>query len=642
MKRSYIIKLVSGLTALSVLSVPFTGCEKVPSSSVPSGGSSSGESAVVTEAGDAEVSAPEDENVKITEIIPDHQYENVDHVELCGDRYYIFERMSEAEEKEISVIASASSGEAKDLDISDAGYSYVQYAALGEKELALIYCDEENVQHLCSVDPVTGKKSTDRTFEENTYLSVLRNAGSDEFTSLCINYTGSGQNISLSWFKGSDLSVSREEKLSEKLELPESAYVIDAFALPDGSAYMCSVDYKMNFTTEYTIYRIDADGNVTYRNVIPDDWNGSFVGMYVSESGNLCVCNTDDYSKFFVYEMKRETGELISEHTVETVKSNYVGSISIPGYDFTYITPTGITGYSFADKKSEVVFKFGEDLDPLLKNVFTAASYGDSLYLYSMANIESGRRVTVAGSDNKEIFMTDLAADIGYASVFCAAPDGSVYYCETYEQPAEDGSSGNAYRFHVLDSTGKAKNIFTIDELKEASSGNILKMRFGSDGNLYLLVQSYKQNVPYTTIYVTDKDGKLKGKFSGEKEQLVITDMFVNSEKQQAVCINADSDSVFVDLDPEKQLMTEKFRIAQDAGLAEFFVDGTGKYDLYYIREKTIYGYNAADGSETVIVGLGSADTEDTGIFVDSGERAVCSTYDQETGKTGVAVFEKG
>ncbi|MBP1592400.1 MAG: hypothetical protein ILP22_10200 [Oscillospiraceae bacterium] len=641
MKRTYIIKLISGLFALSVLAVPFTGCEKAPSSSVPSGDSGE-ESAVVTEAAEPETSEPEDDNLKITEILPDHEYENVDHVELCGGKYYIYERMSEAEEKEVSVIASASTGEVKDLDISDAGYSYVQYAALGEKELALVYCDEENIQHLCSVDPATGKKSTDRTFEEETYLSFLRNVGSDEFTSLCIHYTETGKNFSLDWFKGSDLSVTREENLTEKLELPETAFVVDAFALQDGSAYMCSVDYKPNFVNEYFIYRMDDKGNITYKQAIPDDWNGNFVGMYVLESGNLCVCCTDDYSKFSVHELKRETGEIITEHTVETVKSNYVGSISIPGYDFTYITPTGITGYSFTEKKSEVVFKFGEDLDPVLKNVFTAASYGDSLYLYTLANLESGRRVTVAGSDNKEIFKTDLTADIGYASVFCTAPDGSIYYCETYEQAAEDGSSGNAYRFHVLDSTGKAKNIFTIDGLKEASSGNILKMRFGSDGNLYLLVQYYKNGVPFTTIYVTDGEGKLKGKFTGEKEQLIITDMFVNSDRQCAVCINSDSDSVITDLDLGKQLMTEKFSIAIDANLAEVFADGTGKYDLYYIRENTVYGYNAADGSETVIAALGSANAEATNIFVDSGKRVICSTYDEETGKTGVTVFEKG
>ena len=121
MKRTYIIKLISGLFALSVLAVPFTGCEKAPSSSVTSGDSGE-ESVVVTEAAEPETSEPEDDNLKITEILPDHEYENVDHVELCGGKYYIYERMSEAEEKEVSVIASASTGEVKDLDISDAGY----------------------------------------------------------------------------------------------------------------------------------------------------------------------------------------------------------------------------------------------------------------------------------------------------------------------------------------------------------------------------------------------------------------------------------------------------------------------------------------------------------------------------------------
>ena len=639
MNRTYIIKLISGLFALSVLAVPFTGCEKTPSSSV-SVQESSEESAAVTESEDSAPAA--DENIKITEILPDHEYENVNQVELCGDKYYIYEQMSDVAEKEVSVMASASSREVKDLDISDAGYTYVQYAALGEKELVLVYCDEDNIQHLCSVDPATGKKISDKTFEENNYLSVLRNNGSNEFTYIRINYTDAGQNIVLEWFDGSDLSVTREEELSKKLELPSSAYVVDAIALPDGSAYVCSVDYRMDLTTEYVIYRIDAEGNITYKQVIPDDWKGLFAGMYISESGSLCLCNTEDYSKFYVYEMKRETGELITENLVETPKlSNYVGTISLPGYDFTYITPAGITGYSFADKKAEVVFKFGEDLDPVLKHVFTAASHGDSLYLYTQANVESGRRVAVAGSDNKEIFTAELAADVGYASAFCTAPDGSIYYCETYEQPEEDGSSGSAYRFHVLDSTGKAKNIFTIDELKEASSGNILKMRFGGDGNLYLLVQSYKDGVPYTSIYVTDAEGKVKGKFTGEKEQLVISDLLVNSERQCAECINSDGDSVIVDLDMEKQLMTEKFTITVDSNMAEVFINGTGEYDLYYIREEKIYGYNAADGSETVIVSISSDDVEVTDAFVDSGRRAICSTYDHETGKTGVSIFEK-
>ena len=625
-----------------MLAVPFTGCEKTPSSSAPVQDSSE-ESAVVTEAENSETVDDENKNIKITEILPDHEYENVNQVELCGGKYYIYEQMSDVAEKEVSVMASVSSREVKDFDISDTGYTYVQYAALGEKDLVLVYCDEDNIQHLCSVNSVTGKKISDRTFEENTYLSVLRNNGSDGFTFIRINYTETGQKVALEWFNGSDLSVTREEELNEKLELPSSAFVVDAIALPDGSAYICSVDYRMDLTTEYVIYRMDAEGNVTYKQVVPEDWKGLFAGMYISESGNLCLCNTEDYSKFFVYEMKRETGELITEHTVETAKqSNYLGTISLPGYDFTYITPAGITGYSFDEKKSEVVFKFGEDLDPVLKHVFTAASYGDSLYLYTLANVESGRRVTVAESESKESFTADLTADTGYASVFCTAPDGSIYYCETSEQPADDGSSGNAYSFHVLDSTGKAKNIFSIDELKEVSGGNILKMRFGGDGNLYLMVQTYKDSVPYTSIYVTDAEGKVKGKFTGEKEQLVISDLFINSERQCAECINADGDSVIVDLDLEKQQMTEKFSISPDENLAEVFVDGTGEYDLYYIREKNIYGYKAADGSETVIVSIDSDDVEVTDAFVDSGKRAICSTYDQETGKTGVSIFEKG
>ncbi|MBP0961273.1 MAG: hypothetical protein J5864_03945 [Oscillospiraceae bacterium] len=289
-----------------------------------------------------------------------------------------------------------------------------------------------------------------------------------------------------------------------------------------------------------------------------------------------------------------------------------------------------------------MVLKFGEDLDPLLKNVFTATSHGDQLYLYTLASIESGRTVTAAGSDGGEIFTADLTTDTGYASAFCAAPDGSVYYCETYDQPDENGSSANVYRFHVLDSTGNAKRIFTIDELKEASNGNVISMRFGGDGNLYLLVQTYNLGYPYTTIYVTDTEGNLKGKFSGEKEQLVITEMLVTSEAQRAVCINADSDYVIVNLDLEKQLMTEEFRLTQEDSMAEDIVCGTGEYDLYYIREKTVYGYNAADGSETAIVSVDSDDVEPIVTFVDSGKRALCTTYDQETGKTGVSIFEKG
>ena len=91
----------------------------------------------------------------------------------------------------------------------------------------------------------------------------------------------------------------------------------------------------------------------------------------------------------------------------------------------------------------------------------------------------------------------------------------------------------------------------------------------------------------------------------------------------------------------EKQLMTEKFTITVDSNLAEVFINGTGEYDLYYIREEKIYGYNAADGSETVIVSISSDDVEVTDAFVDSGRRAICSTYDHETGKTGVSIFEK-
>ena len=138
MNRTYIIKLISGLSALSLLTVPFTGCEKTPSSSVPVQESSSADGAAVTEAQESEADNDADNNIKITEILPEHEYENINQVELVGGKYYIYEQMSDVTEKEISVTASASSKEIKDLDISDAGFSYVQYAALGENELVLV------------------------------------------------------------------------------------------------------------------------------------------------------------------------------------------------------------------------------------------------------------------------------------------------------------------------------------------------------------------------------------------------------------------------------------------------------------------------------------------------------------------------
>ncbi len=641
MKRKNIIKITAGIFAVSALLFSFTGCtgNKSGSSSEPDSKPESQASEVSEESVPGEVKS----DLTIKEAVPGHNYENIKLLQKAGERLYVFEQLSETVEKEVSSEISVSEKKVSSKSLKAAKYDYVQFAAVNEKKTALSYCDENYLQHLCTIDRETGEITADIEIPSENYISFLKNDGDKLFTAININYTETGQVIHFNWFDGNDLKTVRDENLTEKLDIPETAVVVDAVASPDGSLYVMTVDYKMNFTTECTLHRIDAEGNVSYDNVTPEEWKGTFVGMYFDGNGNLCLCNTEDYSQFYVYKLNNETGELIKEHKIADIPkhSNFINTLSLPGYDFTFLGPAGIYGVSFDTEKTETVVSFGEDLDSSLKSAFIASSFGDTIYMYNSSAEESGSMVTAAGADGKEIFSTELKAERGYASAYCVSPEGTVVYAETYDPGtgAETVSGTNsAYLFHVMDSNGNMKSNFSVAELEKLNDSTIVSMRFGDDGNIYMLFYDHSKGYPVPYIYVSDLEGNFKGMFDGEKEQVAIGALTETSEGLAAVCADSDGNSIFMSFDLASKKLKEKYRMKPADGAT--FIPGRGKYPVYYVKESKICGYDPASETETALADTSSLGIEIMDVTVLSDTEFLCSTYDSETGTSSACYLK--
>ncbi|WP_044974636.1 hypothetical protein [Ruminococcus sp. HUN007] len=641
MKRN-LVKLIAGIFAFSVLTLSFCGCEKQNGSGQSSVNGSASEA---SEPSDPETSGSEEDTGDFTvlEIAPEHEYENIDQVEYCNDRYYIYEQMSEGVEKEVSVLSSVSEKSSADFSLSNVGYNYIQFASVSENTLALIYSDNEDVQHFCTMALDSGEVITDTAVEESSSLSSLGNNGAKEFTLLRTVYGENGKEFYFESYDNEKLELKRSENLNEKLGLPETADIYQVTGGSDGSAYIFATDYGTSYTPDQYLCGLDAEGNLKFTQKNSEKWKGGYIGMYVSGSGDLCFCTTEDYSDIYAYVTDAATGEIKADHTVDIPKnSGFIGGLRLPGFDIAYITSAGVTGYSFETKKSEVVLPFGDTLDPVMKTAYIGSSYGDRVFMYNMTTVEAGRVVTAADSEGKILFSSDLTAARGYACGYCTAPDGRIVYAEAYDPgTGADTRTGKntEYLFHVLDENGKEQSTFSVEKLKEMNEGSISRMRFGSDGNIYAYILSFKGDYPVPYIYVFDTEGNIKAVFDGAKEQLVASALLVNDSGERAVCINAENKNVIVRLNCEKSLMEEQFTKEPDDEAV--IIDGKGSYDLYYMKNNRIYGYRAEDSSENEIMNLENVEQDISSAFVDGDDRVVCTVYDSETGSSGILVLTR-
>ncbi len=632
MKKKDMIKIIAGLFAAVTVMASFSSCSGNDSSSV----SEHKESSV------SDSEADEPETVRELTALPvgtEHDYENIRTLQTAGDNIYIFEQKNEVVQRELSVMVSVHDRTKSDFSLEAADYSYIQYMAINDNRTVMIYCDDDNRQRMCSIDAETGKAVSDVEISGDVNYSNIRSDGNGNFTVIKNDYTGDLAEIHLEWFDGDTLESVKDINLSGGILKSDSEAVIDAFACPDGSAYIFGINYTPDFRTEPSLYKLDSEGNLLWAKTDFDDWDEHFTGIYMGVNGNLCVATTLDYSEYYVRETDCETAELIEKHTINIPKfSNFISSLMLPGYDFTYISTAGVTGYNFKTGESETVLSFGEDLDPGLKDSFTASSCGDRIYFYSIANAESGRTVTAAGADGKTVYSRELDATYGYASAFCAAEDGTVVYAETYDPGGKkETSSGfnTAYIFHILDEKGNPKSSFKINEIDEYGDASIQKIAFGSDGNLYMLFQTFDNENIGTVVYVTDRSGKIIKKYDSTKQGFVITTLLVSSSGEKAVCIKGGEDgTTVVSFSPDGTLK-EEFTVVLDD--SDSILNGKGEHDLYWRSGDVIYGCGNGSDEADVIADLSGVLTGINDIYIDSESRFICSTYDSETGETGVS-----
>ncbi len=641
MNRKKIIKLTAGIFAAVSVMMTFTGCNGNTESSIAE------ESPIVTEA-----VTEKNETVKkeysVTQLCEGRSFDNIKSLQTCGENIYVYEQKSGVVEKEIARVIDASSGEVSDLDLSAVDYMYIQYMANDSESVCVTYCDNEGVQKMCSADIESGKINADISLPDDTSLYTLRSDDEGNFTALDKVYGDDFQHTVFSVYDSKTLEKISETDITPVLSSPASESVIDAILFPD-ALYVFSVDYRQDYTTVPYLYKIDLNGThgepMDYVTIEFEERKGNFIDIYKSESGNLCAVSTDDYAEYYVYEFKNPDENKPDVHTVKLPKNgNFIGTFQYPGYDFTCITSSGVTGYKFADNKCEVVLSFGKELDTGLKDVFTVSSSGNTVCMYSVANAESGRAVTSVSRDGNVNFSTELTAGQGYASAFCTASDGYIIYSETYDPGVvKETASGfnTAYIFHILDEKGNPKSSFKVDSINDYGDAVIQDICSDSQNNICMLFQEFTGGSVSTVLYVTDRGGKVLNTIKSTEQGLLMSDLVVSGDDVYAVCSDSEGETVAVKVDVSSGKLSEpKSLQLSDSAVV---ISGSGKSDIYYTDENKIFGYSFdTDSSEEMIdfsAVPGMYDIIETYVFNDTS--ILCSEYNSETGQTGVICVEE-
>ena len=641
MNRKKIIKLTAGIFAAVSVMMTFTGCNGNTESSIAE------ESPIVTEA-----VTEKNETVKkeysVTQLCEGRSFDNIKSLQTCGENIYVYEQKSGVVEKEIARVIDASSGEVSDLDLSAVDYMYIQYMANDSESVCVTYCDNEGVQKMCSADIESGKINADISLPDDTSLYALRSDDEGNFTALDKVYGDDFQHTVFSVYDSKTLEKISETDITPVLSSPASESVIDAILFPD-ALYVFSVDYRQDYTTVPYLYKIDLNGThgepMDYVTIEFEERKGNFIDIYKSESGNLCAVSTDDYAEYYVYEFKNPDENKPDVHTVKLPKNgNFIGTFQYPGYDFTCITSSGVTGYKFADNKCEVVLSFGKELDTGLKDVFTVSSSGNTVCMYSVANAESGRAVTSVSRDGNVNFSTELTAGQGYASAFCTASDGYIIYSETYDPGVvKETASGfnTAYIFHILDEKGNPKSSFKVDSINDYGDAVIQDICSDSQNNICMLFQEFIGGSVSTVLYVTDRGGKVLNTIKSTEQGLLMSDLVVSGDDVYAVCSDSEGETVAVKVDVSSGKLSEpKSLQLSDSAVV---ISGSGKSDIYYTDENKIFGYSFdTDSSEEMIdfsAVPGMYDIIETYVFNDTS--ILCSEYNSETGQTGVICVEE-
>ena len=641
MNRKKIIKLTAGIFAAVSVMMTFTGCNGNTESSIAE------ESPIVTEAV-TEKNETEKKEYSVTQLCEGRSFDNIKSLQTCGENIYVYEQKSGVVEKEIARVIDASSGEVSDLDLSAVDYMYIQYMANDSESVCVTYCDNEGVQKMCSADIGSGKINADISLPDDTSLYALRSDDEGNFTALDKVYGDDFQHTVFSVYDSKTLEKISETDITPVLSSPASESVIDAILFPD-ALYVFSVDYRQDYTTVPYLYKIDLNGTqgepMDYVTIEFEERKGNFIDIYKSESGNLCAVSTDDYAEYYVYEFKNPDENKPDVHTVKLPKNgNFIGTFQYPGYDFTCITSSGITGYTFADNKCEVVLSFGKELDTGLKDVFTVSSSGNTLCMYSVANAESGRAVTSVSRDGNVNFSTELTAGQGYASAFCTASDGYIIYSETYDPGVvKETASGfnTAYIFHILDEKGNPKSSFKVDSINDYGDAVIQDICSDSQNNICMLFQEFTGGSVSTVLYVTDRGGKVLNTIKSTEQGLLMSDLVVSGDDVYAVCSDSEGETVAVKVDVSSGKLSEpKSLQLSDSAVV---ISGSGKSDIYYTDENKIFGYSFDTDSHEELIDFsvvpGKYDIIETYVFNDTS--ILCSEYNSETGQTGVISIEE-
>jgi len=633
MKRKLLIKKTTSFLSAALFMMSFSGCDTDTGSSVSE-----------VPAGNTDSSAAENKTYDIVNPGQTVSFQNIDTICCDEESIYVYELPGGVVDKEYAQVADVSTGEAKDIDLSGIDYMYVQSICLDDGVLYVIYKDNNDVLKLCTYDISEKKMIADKQISNDSELSCIRTDGKGGITALRTQF-GDGIVSYMMKYDSRTLEQKDEINLSSIFVAEESEVVFDVFSSSDGSAFVFSVEYGMDYTMIPRFYKLDSSGNVIY---IYDDFDteyGSFAGAYEGDNGNIFVCMTKDYSEYVIREINIETGEKENLYEVITPRnSRILGAAKVSGYDLTYISSSGLIGYSFETEESQTLLKFGEDVDIAFREASSISSHESSVALYTVSSVETGRVFTALTNEGRYVSRSELPAKKGYASKFCSLPGGRICYSETYDPGSGKSTISGynaAYLFHTADTDLGSEKVFSISEIDEYGDASIQNLCSDSEGNLYMCFQIFEEDGVSTVLYVTDDSGKVLHKLAADKKEMFITDLIITDGDDYVLYTDSSNNVKSAAIDYENKLFdtNRELELEENADI----VSGNGEYDFYYRTSDSLYGYDLTANAGTKLFDMNNIPF-DSGVMdmcVVNDRRYAFSTYDSETGESSVIIINE-
>lgn len=571
----------------------------------------------------------------------------INEIACSNDKIYISAEPNYNESQKYTSIFDTETKTINEIDLSGIEYNYLESVLLKDGKLYMVYSDLEYNSKICIYDIASASvlASADAYSGASYFSSGLNFNANGNIIALKTSYGAIGNSkFSIIEYSSSDLSIVSENDISEVLSLGNEEYISGFYPDSDGSFYFTSSDYSDYNDIISKLHKFSSDFELIYSTDELSDMEGYISSAYFNDEGNICICSTDNYVKFFIDEINASDGSLVNMYEVKLSgngDSYIMSDIKFDGYDFVYRSSKGFIGYNVADQTEENIIQIGTDVGTEYENCYTVSSDGKSVFMYAEVYGDSNRNNIYVMNLNGEIIdnITIPVSENGWIYRTIVTPEGKIYYVEQASTEVEEDDDFiyyDTFIFHILDSEGKEITKFEVEDLKNSRDINIQNIDVDKNGNIYISAMNYGEDEQSGSVFVVDNTGKTICSVKDNKDIQYISSVVPTSNGVYVSYYSRESKSnsmvtVKIDMENNEFVPAEDFEIGENSRIMPCNDDS---YAFYYSTSDGIFGFNVDEKKSTEIINWvdSDIDTDVNSVVILGADTIVCNSYDYETG----------